>query len=73
MKKTAAESHRILMTIYGKHALAERTCHKWFARFKCDDFGLEDEERETLKGSFACPKCYWNTKKIVIFASDCYW
>ena len=45
MKKTAAESHRILVEVYGEHALAERTCQKWFARFKSSDFGLEDEER----------------------------
>ena len=30
---------------YVEHALAERTCRKWFARFKIGDFGLEDEER----------------------------
>ena len=45
MKKTAAKSHRILVEVYGEHALAERTCEKWFARFKSGDFGLEDEER----------------------------
>ena len=45
MKKTAAESHRILVEVYGEHALAERTCQKWFARFKSGEFGLEDEER----------------------------
>ena len=31
MKKTAAESHRILVEVYGEHAQAERTCQKWFA------------------------------------------
>ena len=45
MKKTDAESHRILVEVYGEHALAERKCQKWFARFKSGDFGLEDEER----------------------------
>ena len=45
MKKTAAESHRILVEVYGEHALAERTCQKWFARFKSGDFALEDEAR----------------------------
>ena len=33
------------MEVYGEHALAERTCQKWFTRFKSGDFGLEDEER----------------------------
>ena len=45
MKKTAAESHRILVEVYGEHALAEQTCQKQFARFKSGDFVLEDEDR----------------------------
>ena len=45
MKKTAAESHRIVVQVYDEHALDERACQKWFARFKSGDFGLEDEER----------------------------
>lgn len=45
MKKKAAESHRILVEVYGDHALAERTCQKWFARFKSGNFDLEDEQR----------------------------
>ena len=45
MKKKAAESHRILVEVYGEHALAERTCQKWFARFKSGNFDLEDDER----------------------------
>ena len=36
---------RILVEVYSEHALAERSCQKWFARFKSGDFGLEDEER----------------------------
>ena len=39
MKKTAAESHRILLEAYGEPALSERMCQKWFARFKSGDFG----------------------------------
>ena len=45
MKKSATESHRILVEVYGDHALAERKCQKWFARFKSGDFCLEDQER----------------------------
>ena len=45
IKKTVAESNRILVEVYDEHALAERTCQKWFARFNSGDFGLEDEER----------------------------
>ena len=45
IKKTAAESHRILVEVYSQHALAEGTCQKRFARIKSGDFGLKDEER----------------------------
>ena len=45
MKKSAADSHRILVEVYGEHALAERMCQKWFARFKSGDIFLENEER----------------------------
>lgn len=45
MSKTAAECHRILVDVYGEHALAEKTCRKWFAHFKSGDFDLEDKER----------------------------
>ena len=52
MKKTGAEIHRILVEVYGEHALAERTYQKWFARFKSGDFGMEDEERPGLPKKF---------------------
>ena len=52
MKKTAAESHRILVEVHGEHALAERACQKWFARLKSGDFGLEDEERHRQPKKF---------------------
>ena len=52
IKKTAAKRHRILVEVYGKHALAERTCRNWFARFKSGDFGLEDQERSGQSKKF---------------------
>lgn len=45
MKKTAAESHRILVEVYGDDALSETTCRDWFRRFKSGDFDTEDRER----------------------------
>ena len=45
LKKSAAETHRILVEAYGEHALAEPTCREWFRRFKSGDFVLEDKER----------------------------
>ena len=32
-------------TVYGEGAIDERIMRKWFARFKVDDFNLEDQER----------------------------
>ena len=46
MKRSAAESNRILVEVYGNHVLAERTCQKRLARFKSGNFDLEDEERQ---------------------------
>ena len=65
MKKTAAESYRNLVEVYGEHALAERTCQKWFARFKSGDFGLEDEERPGQ------PKKFENEEPEALLDEDC--
>ena len=65
MKKTAAESHRILVEVYGEHVLAERTCQKWFARFKSSDFGLEDEERPGQ------PKKFEDEELETLYDEDC--
>ena len=40
----AAESHRILVKVYGKHALSEKTCRDWFWRFKSGDFDLSNKD-----------------------------
>lgn len=45
LKKTAAEAHRMLVEAYGEHAPSERTCERWFSRFKSGDFSTEDKER----------------------------
>jgi transposase len=45
LKKSAAESHRMLVEAYGIHALSETTCRDWFRRFKNKDFDVEDKER----------------------------
>ena len=44
-KKIAAESHRILVKIYGEHASSETTCRDWFRRFKSSDFHLSSKDR----------------------------
>lgn len=65
-KKTAAESHRILVEVYGDYAPAESSCREWFRRFKANDFDLndkdhgkppkkfEDEELEALLSEDSC-------------------
>ena len=45
MKKSAAESYRLLVEAYGEHAPTQSTCERWFVRFRNGDFDLEDEER----------------------------
>ena len=65
MKKTATESHRILVEVYGEHALAEWKCQKWFARFKSVDFGLKDEERPRQ------PKQFEDEELEALLDEDC--
>lgn len=51
-KKSAAESHRILVETYKEHALSETTCRDWFLSFKNDDFDLGDRERSGAPKKF---------------------
>jgi hypothetical protein len=45
-KKSAAETHRILVNIYADHAPCNTTCKEWFRRFQNGDFDVSDKERE---------------------------
>ena len=45
LKKSAAESHRMLVEAYGDHALSEATCKRWFQRFRDNDFDVLNKER----------------------------
>ena len=53
------------MEVYGEHALAEKTCQKWFARFKSGDFCLEDKERPEQ------PKKFEDEELEVLLNEDC--
>jgi histone-lysine N-methyltransferase SETMAR len=44
-KKSAAESHRMVVETYANHAPSIKTCEFWFRRFKEGNFFTEDEER----------------------------
>ena len=41
MKKSVAETYRMLSNTYDEAAISERTC-EWFQRFKNGDFDVED-------------------------------
>ncbi|GFY18840.1 mariner Mos1 transposase [Trichonephila clavipes] len=43
MKKSAAETRRMLSNTYGETTISERTCREWFQRFKNGDFDVEDQ------------------------------
>ena len=47
LKKTAAESHRILAEAYGEHALGKSQCFEWFKKFKSGNYNARNEERGT--------------------------
>ena len=44
LKKSAAEAHRFLVETYSEAALSERSCRKWFQKFKNGKFETEDKE-----------------------------
>jgi len=46
LKKSAAESHRMLVEVYGDNALSETMCRDWFRQFNDDNFDLSDKKRE---------------------------
>lgn len=45
LKKTAAESHRMLVEAYGEHALGKSQCFEWFKKFKSGDFDVTNKDR----------------------------
>ena len=64
LKKTAAESHRMLVEVYGEHALGKSQCFKWFKKFKSSDFDVRNEEREKP------PKKFKNSELQVLLDED---
>lgn len=52
LKKSAAESFRLLVDIYGENAPSERSCREWFQRFRNDEFDVRDKEREGAPKKF---------------------
>jgi len=52
LKKTAAESHRMLVEAYGDYAVGEATCRNWFRHFKNGDFNVIDKTPENRPKKF---------------------
>ena len=50
LKITAVESHRMLVEVYGEHALGKSLCFEWFKKFRSGNFDARNEER----GSEGC-------------------
>jgi len=44
-KESAAEAHRMLVEVYGDTAPTDKSCRKWFRRFKDGNFSVEDKPR----------------------------
>ena len=44
-KKTATESYRLLVEVYGDDSLAKTQCFEWFQRFKSGSFDIKNKER----------------------------
>ena len=40
--KNATETHKKICAVYGEGAVTDRTCQKWFAKFRAADFSLDD-------------------------------
>lgn len=51
-KKTATESHRLLVEVYGDAAMSKSQCSEWFQRFKSGDFDIKDKERPGQQKKF---------------------
>ena len=45
LKKTAAESHRMLVEAYGEHAFGKSQCFEWFKKFRSGNFDARNEDR----------------------------
>ena len=43
--KNATETQKKICAAYGEDAVTDRTCQKWFAKFRAGDFSLADAPR----------------------------
>ena len=63
LKKTAAESYRMLVEAYDEHILDKSQCFEWFKKFKNGDFDMRNEESGKPKKKTAnCKHCWMRMK-----------
>ena len=55
LKKTAAESYRLLREAHGEHAPSQDMCERWLRRFQSGDFDTRQTGRQGT----------WNTVKKI--------
>ena len=63
LKKTAAESHRMLVQAYGEHALGKTQCFEWFKKFKSGNFDVRNEDRGKPPKKFED----WDQKDVIYY------
>ena len=63
LKKTAAESHRILVEAYGEHALGKTQCFEWFKKFKSGKFYERNEDCGKRPKKFEA----WDQKGVIYY------
>ena len=63
LKKTVAESHRILVEAYGEHALGKTQCFEWFKKFKSGHFYVKNQNRGKPPKKFED----WDQKGVIYY------
>lgn len=43
--KNATQTQKKICAVYGEDAVTDRTCQKWFSKFKAGDFSVQDSDR----------------------------
>ena len=66
LKKTAAESHRMLVEAYGEYALGKTQCFEWFKKFLNGNFDVRNEDRGKPP-----KKCVlWDQKGVIYYTGQ---
>ena len=63
LKKTAAESHRMLVEAHGEHALGKTQCFEWFKKFKSGNFDVRNADRGKPPKKFED----WDQKGVIYY------